>query len=808
MRIQQSSNDPCRPASRRTIVGAAGVLAVAILFVALPAPAAGQAFGGAVLVADGRVLVGEAAHQREPGSVRIYADEGGWAEVATLRAPEPEVRDGFGSALARAGDFLFVGADGAEGGMVYVYRLGDAASGIARPVQTLSEPGLSGLGTSLAASDRELIAAARGRDGERVLAAFGLGTDERWSSGATVGIPARAVAMGAQWLDLGEDLLVVGDPGEGVVQVFERGAGGNGWIAAGVVNAPDSDGPRGMSIGSTVALFQDEILVGQMTVVFDGDVSLGGVVHRFARVDGAWTAVGTLEPDEANQRSGFGMSLAVDGASLLVGGGSEVFVYGRSEDHRDPSGAVVTPFELEGTVPVFEADDDRAVISSNQTLAFGGDIGAFGNPSADFGLGSVVVLTRESGEWARSGTLTVDHAPLPAISGGEITCDDGTASGYDCDHVDLLSFLPREEMGASRGARLNDVWGWTDPLTGREYAMVGRMDGTAFVDVSDPYNPRYLGNLSRTDGSPPSSWRDIKVFKDYAFIVADGAGEHGMQVFDLVQLRDVTEPREFEPTVLYTEVASSHNVAINEVTGFAYLVGSSHGGVTCGGGSHMVDINDPLNPVFAGCFAHPNTGRRNTGNSHDTQCVIYHGPDEDYADREICVNSNETALSVADVTDKDNPVAVAAADYPGVQYAHQGWLTEDHRYFYSNDELDEVNGTVEATRTLIWDLADLDDPFLLSEYMNPTKATDHNLYVRGDRLYMSNYRAGLRVLDISDPENPFEVGHFDTTPWSADEAGFDGTWSVYPYFESGSVLVSSQREGLFIVRPRARRLIP
>ena len=48
----------------------------------------------------------------------------------------------------------------------------------------------------------------------------------------------------------------------------------------------------------------------------------------------------------------------------------------------------------------------------------------------------------------------------------------------------------------------------------------------------------------------------------------------------------------------------------------------------------------------------------------------------------------------------------------------------------------------------------------------------------------------------------------DTTPWGADEAGFDGTWSVYPYFESGTVLLSSRREGLFVVRPRARRLIP
>ena len=179
MRIQQSSNDPCRPASWRAVVGAAGVLAVAVLFVALPAQATGQAFGGAVLVADGRVLVGEAAHEREPGSVRVYDYDGEWSVVATLRAPEPEVRDGFGSALASAGDFLFVGADGAEGGMVYVYRLGDAASGIARPVQTLREPGLSGLGTSLAASDRELISAARSRDGERVLATFELGTDGR-----------------------------------------------------------------------------------------------------------------------------------------------------------------------------------------------------------------------------------------------------------------------------------------------------------------------------------------------------------------------------------------------------------------------------------------------------------------------------------------------------------------------------------------------------------------------------------------------------------------------------------------------------
>lgn len=785
MRIRQSHVNP--------------LLVLTACCLIVPTPVAAQAFGGAVLVADGRIYVGEAAHERDPGTVRVFADDGEWTVVATLQAPEPQVRDGFGTALARAGELLLVGADGIDGGKVYAYRLDDLESEDARPVQVLDGPGLSGFGTSLVASGSDLAVAAANDDGN-VLATFRRGPDGRWTASGTVGVPEQAGGPGTPGFDLRGDLLVVGDPGADALRVFERGTGGQGWEAAGVVNAPDSAGPRGMPFGTTVALFQDEILVGQMTVELsdDGNASVAGVVHRFARADGRWTAVGTLQPEDAAERAGYGLSIASDGTTLVVGGGPRLYVYERGG----------TAFSLQGTVDLFGPDDEGAVITPNQTLALAGDVAVFGNPSVDFGLGTATVLSGGSGEWTRSAVLMVDYAGLPAINGGEVACADGGAAGYDCDHVDLLSFVPWAELGAGRGARLNDVWGWTDPLDGREYALVGRMDGTAFVDVTDPYNPRYLGNLAKTEGSRANSWRDMKVFRDHAFVVADGAGQHGMQVFDLTRLRDVTEPREFEATAMYTGVASSHNIAINEETGFAYLVGSSDGGETCGGGSHMVDINDPLNPVFAGCFAHPNTGRRNTGNSHDTQCVIYHGPDEDYAGREICVNSNETALSIADVTDKDNPIAVAAADYPNVAYAHQGWLTEDHRYFYSNDELDEVGGLVEATRTLIWDLADLDDPLLLSEYMNPTRATDHNMYVKGDRLYMSNNRAGLRVLDISDPENPIELGFFDTTPWSADEAGFDGTWSVYPYFESGSVLLSSRREGLFIVRPRARRLIP
>ena len=314
-------------------------------------------------------------------------------------------------------------------------------AGDASPVQVLDGPGLSGFGTSLAASGGDLAVAAANDDGN-VLATFSRASDGQWSASGTVDIPAQAGGPGTPAFDLRGDLLIVGDPGANALRVFERGAGGQGWEAAGVVNAPDTDGPRGMPFGTTVALFQDEILVGQMTVEpdDDGNVSVQGVVNRFARTDGQWTAAGTLQPEDAAEREGFGMSIASDGTTLLVGGGPRLFVYGRG-------------FDLQGTVDVFGPDDEGGVITPNQTLAMAGDVAVLGNPSVDFGLGAATVFSGDSGEWTRSAVLEVDYAGLPAISGGEVACADGGAAGYDCDHVDLLSFVPWAELGAGRGAR-------------------------------------------------------------------------------------------------------------------------------------------------------------------------------------------------------------------------------------------------------------------------------------------------------------------------------------------------------------------
>ncbi|HLF91650.1 MAG TPA: choice-of-anchor B family protein [Anaerolineales bacterium] len=371
-------------------------------------------------------------------------------------------------------------------------------------------------------------------------------------------------------------------------------------------------------------------------------------------------------------------------------------------------------------------------------------------------------------------------------SANTLPCNGGFAGIYPCWRVDLKAFMPLDTFSAGNA---NDLWGWTDPLYGKEYALLGLNNGTAFVDITDTENPVYLGNLPTH--SITSIWRDIKVFSNYAFIVADNAGSHGLQVFDLVQLRSVVNPPvTFTETAHYGNFTEAHNIAINEDTGYAYILGSN----TCSGGLHIVNIQNPLNPTFAGCFS-------NDGYTHDAQCEFYHGPDTDYSDHEMCFNANGDTLTIVDVTNKAAPVAVSITPYAGSGFTHQGWLTEDHAYFLLGDETDEISFG-HNTRTRIWNVANLDAPVVIGIHDGPNPSTDHNLYVRDQFVFESNYTSGLQIYDLCEVSNGILTlaAYFDSYP-ANNNTGYFGSWSNYPYFASGNVLVSGIYDGLFILKP-------
>ena len=385
---------------------------------------------------------------------------------------------------------------------------------------------------------------------------------------------------------------------------------------------------------------------------------------------------------------------------------------------------------------------------------------------------------------------------LYGVAGAQerVPCENNVAAGFPCAGVDLLARVRLGQLDGN-GVFANDLWGWVDEASGREFVLLGTGDGVRFIEITDPFDPVYLGNLPTS--SFPSPWRDIKVYRNHAFVVAE-APNHGMQVFALeALLANLAGPTQFQASV-YTgqSLSNAHNLAINESSGFAYVVGTN----TCNAGLHMVDIREPSNPRFAGCFG-------GDGYTHDAHCVNYRGPDRDYEGREICFAFNEDTLTVVDVSDKSAPRMVSRTSYAGNGYTHQGWTTDDQLFLVLGDELDEeIFG--HNTRTRIFDVSNLDGPQLIGIYEENTAATDHNLYIQGNVLYQANYRAGLRLFTLEDIAlgELRPAGYFDIFP-SDDEFPTNGAWSVYPYFPSGVVAVSDIENGLVLLDPRVDGLV-
>lgn len=403
---------------------------------------------------------------------------------------------------------------------------------------------------------------------------------------------------------------------------------------------------------------------------------------------------------------------------------------------------------------------------------------------------AILALEHPDADFVNAAAHAHHPNPIPYFGPQQATpCVNGFADIFPCNKVTLLSHIELPEIGSGSGS---DSWGWTDPQTGVEYAIIGRSNGVAFVSLEDPINPVYLGNLPRPAGVSTSVWADIKVYQDHAFMVADNVSNYGMQVLDLTVLRNVSNPPvTFTATAVYNEFDSAHNIVINTDTGFAYAVG----GNSCAGGLHMVDIKTPSQPVSAGCFS-------SDGYTHDAQCVVYNGPDKEHVGKEICLNSNEDTLTIVDVSDKNNLIQISRTAYPDFGYTHQGWLTENQAYFLLDDETDETGQGFTGTRTITMDVSDLDNPFMAGEHFADGAAIDHNQYVKGDYTYQANYRRGLRILRISDAASGTltEVAFFDSYPEN-DGNGFSGAWNVYPFFPSGNILISDFNRGFFLVRP-------
>jgi len=442
---------------------------------------------------------------------------------------------------------------------------------------------------------------------------------------------------------------------------------------------------------------------------------------------------------------------------------------------------------------------------------------------------------------------------------GPHECDDAAGAvmiegnKFECQGVDVRSFIPNEQIFAypdpdtasTVTGGTSDVWGWTSPTSGDEYAIVGASTGAAVFRVTDADSEAlpgteaaYLGHVFNTGAQ--LVWFDIKVNNDHAYIVSESAAM-GMKILDLTLLDQLpaAEPGTTLPlpAVTYPVDLTAHNVVVNEESDTLYLVGSGNDGVgtflagtnssvgcqalgTANGdtldnnGLFAFDISEPTLPVPLGCHTAE-------GYVHDANCVTYTGPDTEHDGKEICVAAHEEGVSIVDMSAPMSPVTLSDTtdeDYPGASYSHQGWLSEDHAFYFHGDEGDEDGS--KPTRTFVFDVRDLDDIKL--HFINEPggKNIDHNMYTHQGLLFQSNYTTGLQVFDTAFVDEPVldendnvlangtlpKLAEFDVFPdddfkekMGIEPAVFAGTWSNYPYFASGVIPVTATEDGVWFL---------
>lgn len=381
-------------------------------------------------------------------------------------------------------------------------------------------------------------------------------------------------------------------------------------------------------------------------------------------------------------------------------------------------------------------------------------------------------------------------------------CEAGTAGVFSCDKIDLVAHLALADLSATASSA-NDIWGHTDLNTDTEFALIGLNNGTAVVSLADPASPVVVGTVNGSN----TSWRDIKVLQFFddnlgrwqAYAYVSSEANNGIQIIDLNDL-----PSSVRLAATDRSANSAHNLYISNVdyTTNTALTGQQPalhlaGQPEQGGAVASYSLADPLQ-LSANWLQ---SGASRSDYSHDVASMLVTDQRaSNQCDRPECqvlFDFNEQNIKLWDISGAGN-LELADFSYSLASYVHSGWWTEDQQYLFVHDELDETNHGLNTT-VRVFGLTDLTAPVLAATYTGPTKAIDHNGFVRGNRYYMSNYQRGLTILDITNPAAPVQAGFFDTFP-ASDSAAFNGMWGVYPYLPSGLIIGSDINSGLYVFR--------
>lgn len=327
------------------------------------------------------------------------------------------------------------------------------------------------------------------------------------------------------------------------------------------------------------------------------------------------------------------------------------------------------------------------------------------------------------------------------------------------------------------GQQFSNLWGWADSATGREYAIMGSVDSTYFIDVTLPWAPKVCdvkaGRVRR------SVWREYKTYRNYCYAVGD-YGPTSLQVFDLSYLPDSVHTVYDSDSV----ISRSHTIYIDGDRLYCNSVVTKTGQTYA---ASVLSLADPENPVLMGHLIPP---------VFDGSPAFVKCHDAFIRNDTFYCSGENAGVFIYNYANPANPVLIGTiTDYPERGYNHSSYVSDDGEILVFTDETSGIG--IKA-----YDISNFSDFELQSVFRSNPGAIAHNPYFIGRTLYVSYYHDGVYVFDMNDPKRPRVIAWYDTYPDNepGSYSGFEGCWGVYPFLPSGNILASDMTNGLFILR--------
>lgn len=355
------------------------------------------------------------------------------------------------------------------------------------------------------------------------------------------------------------------------------------------------------------------------------------------------------------------------------------------------------------------------------------------------------------------------------------------AQTYPSQNISMTgSIAPNTVDMGPDNRKYSGCWGWKQTSTNKEYAIVGGSNGTYFIDISSPATPSVSAFVP---GKTGCTWREIKTYQNYCYVISDDAFPNTFQIIDMSTLPSTVTV--VHDGITYFERAHTLWVDGNKL----YVAGLTYS-TSAASAMNVYSLATPTAPLLLRSV------------NQDISTSLFNYVHDMYVRNDtVFASTGYSGMYILKLTAANTFTQLGSyTGYASSAYNHSSMLTQDAKYLLF---CDEVPGSLPIKFVNVQNFSNVQP---VQTFQPHTGTTPHNPYLIGNKwAIVSCYQDGLNIYDISQPGNAALSGYFDTYPQGGFNTGnyngddYRGNWGAYPYLPSGIIIAVDMQNGVFLL---------